>query len=152
MAGHREYSDAEKRQAIRLYKTTDWGCLKISQVIGCYPSTIKRWVEKAINRGEPGLKKKPPPNYPEKFKKQVISEYLDRKDLSLRQVAEKNEISEHTLHRWLFDAGILTRGAKPVKYDRDAILEDIKSGMQKKDIAAKHGCSESWVYRVQAGA
>jgi len=146
----KEYTSSDRRTAIRYYKK-GWGCLRISQIIGCYPSTIKRWIERAIEDGEPGLEKHPPPNYPEKMKRRIIAEYLKRTDLSLDKVAKKNHIGPHTLHRWLEAAGVTTRGTRPAMYDRDAILVDILAGMKKKDIAAKHKCSESWVYRVQSG-
>ena len=149
MSAHKEYDTVDRRTAIRLYKK-GWGCLRISQVVGCYPSTIKRWIDNAIAKGE-DIERHPPPSYPEKFKKRVIAEYLKREDLSLDKVAKKNKIGPHTLHRWLADAGIATRSTKPPKYSREAILADLKAGMKRADIAAKHGCSESWVYRVQSG-
>jgi len=149
VSAHKEYTAADRKTAIRLYKK-GWGCLRISHIIGCYPSTIKRWIEEAIAKGEE-IEKHPSPNYSEKFKKKVIAEYLKREDLSLDKVAKQNEIGPHTLHRWLEGAGVATRPTKPPMYDRDAIIADIEAGMKKADIAAKHGCSESWVYRVQSG-
>ena len=150
MGAHKEYTETDRKTAIRLYKK-GWGCLKVSQVVGCYPSTIKRWIEHAIASGTPGLEKHPSPAHPEKFRKKVIAEYLARTDQSLKKVAVANGISHHTLHRWLEREGIMTRSCRPKIYSHKKILEDIKSGMKKKDIAAKYGCSESWVYRVQAG-
>ena len=149
MSAYKEYTEADRKTAIRLYKE-GWGCLRISQIVGCYPSTIKRWIEQAIEAGE-DIQKHSSPGYPAKFKKRVIAEYLKRKDLSLDKVAKKNEVSPHTLRRWLEAAGIVTRSTKPPMYDRAAIIADIEAGMKKSAIALKHGCSESWVYRVQAG-
>lgn len=149
MSAHKVYDAADRKTALRLYKN-GWGCLRISQVIGCYPSTVKRWVDEAIATGV-DIERHPAPNYSNNFRKKVIAEYLEREDLSLDNVAKKNKISPHTLHRWLADAGIATRSTKPPKYDRKAIIADLEAGMKKAEIAAKHGCSESWVYRVQAG-
>lgn len=149
MSAHKEYTESDHAAAVRLYKK-GWGCLKISQVIGCYPSTIKRWIEDAIAAGA-DIKKNPAPDYPESFKGEVIAAYLEREDLSLLKVAKLFSIGSHTLRRWLDDSGTLTRVTKPPTYDRAAIIVDIASGMKKKDIATKHGCSESWVYRVQSG-
>lgn len=149
MSVYKEYTKTDHQSAIRLYKK-GWGCLRISQVIGCSPSTVKKWVEAAIESGE-DIKKHPSPKYSEDFRKKVIEEYIKRDNLSLKKVAEKNGISHHTLHRWLADAGVATRASQPNKYDLEAIAADIESGLKRSDIAAKHGCSESWVYRVGSG-
>jgi len=140
------YTEAERKAALRLYKE-GWGCLKISDVIGCAPSTIKKWVEKA------GIKKHPGPAYPQSFRKKVMDEYRKREDLSLEKVAKKNGVSPQTLHRWLERARIQTRPCRPRVVDRDGIIEELKKGeLTKKQIAEKFRCSESWVYRVQNGA
>jgi len=98
-------------------------------VIDCYPSTIKKWIEDAIKSGTPGLKKRPGLAYPEKFKKKVMDEYVKRTDLSLQKVAEMNDVSYHTLERWLAAAGVLTRATRPAMYNTEAILADLKAGM-----------------------
>jgi len=144
------YTASDRNHALRLHKE-GWGYLRISEVIGCCSSTVMRWVEDAIKAKVPGVKKHPRLNYSEKFKKKAIADYVARSDLSLLKVAGNHGISHHTLSRWLESAGVMTRSTKPAAYSRSAIIEDLKAGMLKKDIAVKHGCSESWVYRVQSG-
>jgi transposase-like protein len=144
MSAYKEYSKADRSQALRLYKN-GWGQLRIANVIGCYPSTVHRWLKDAKVKTRPG------PSYSEKFRKKVIAEYLERTDLSMLKVARKNKVCQQTLHRWLDEAKVTSRSTRPCVYDREAIVADIEAGMKKADIAKKHGCSESWVYRVQAG-
>ncbi len=117
----------------------------MSQIIGCYPSTIKGWIEDA------GIKKNASPSYPKQFRKKVVAEYLARTDLSMKKVADKNGVNHHTLFRWLSDAGIVPRASRPRMYDLEGIEADLTAGMTCPEVADKHGCSESWVYRVQSG-
>lgn len=89
--------------------------------------------------------------YPADFKAKVVDEYVRREDLSLERVATKNGIHHRTLWRWLDKAGICSRPSRPRLFDNEQIWKDIRSGMKKEAIAKKHGCSVSWVYRVQSG-
>ena len=139
-----EYPAVNIRQALRLYKK-GWGCKRISYIIGCYPSTVKRWVEKA------GLDKHPGPAHPKALRKKLIAEYQRRTDMSLERLAREHGVGHESLRRWLRDAKVPIRSQRPTMFNRDAILADIKEGLPKGDIASRHGCSESWVYRIQAG-
>lgn len=139
------YTEVERATALRLYKE-GWGYLAISQVIGCYPSTVKKWVDKA------GLKKHPGPAYPKSFRDKVIDTYVSCKHLSLDRIAKDHKVSPTTLHRWLAEAGVPTRPHRPRVVDREGILEELKKGeLTRSQIADKFKCSESWVYRVQRG-
>ena len=138
------YTESDKKTAYRLYKK-GWGYLKISHVIGCAASTVRKWIVKK------GLETHDSPGYPEPFKKKVTEEYVERKDLSLDKVAKKNDVSPATLRRWLAAASIPTRAQRPPTTDRESILADLAAGMKKADVAARNHCSESWVYRVQNG-
>lgn len=135
------YSKADKRQALRLHRK-GWGYSRIAEVIGCFPSTIKKWVEAA---GQP---KHPGPKYPPS-KRKLALDWYKKNDASVSVAASRFEIHPRTLSRWLKEEGVKLRTAQGI--DRAAVLEDIRSGMKKKDIAKKYNCSESWVYRIQGG-
>lgn len=89
--------------------------------------------------------------YPAAFKRKAVAEYAQRSDLSLQRVADKHGIHYRTLWRWLEKAGVRPRSRRPDVYDNDEIWKDLKSGMKRKDIASKHGCSLRWVYAVASG-
>lgn len=144
--GNNKYPTAVRKQAIRLYDKDGWGCKKIADTIGCTPSTVRKWIDQA------GIHRHDGPAYSKEFREQVIADYQASDHMSLDNLAKEYEIAPHTLHRWLRDAGIRTRPQRPRVHDRDAILADLKAGvLTKREIAEKHGCSESWVYRVQRG-
>ena len=135
------YSKAERRQALRLHRK-GWGYSRIAEVIGCFPSTIKKWIEAA---GQP---KHPGPKYPDAERKLAL-EWYKKNDVSVSVAAKEFQVHPRTLSRWLKDDGVAIRN--PHGIDRGAILQDIRSGMKKSDIAKKYNCSESWVYRIQGG-
>lgn len=138
---NRVYSKANRRQAVRLYKS-GWGYGRIAQVIGCFPSTVKKWIEAA------GVPKHSGPKHGQKLRRLAIDWYA-KNDVSINAAAKRWNIHPRTLSRWLQEDGVEIRSPKGT--DRSAILKDLASGMKRKDIAAKYGCSESWVYRVQSG-
>lgn len=142
----RRYSKEIRKQAIRLYEKEGWGFKKIADVIGCTITTVRKWIDDA------GIDHHPGPSYTKAFREQVIADYQASDHMSLDALAKEYEISPATLHRWLRQAKVKTRPQRPRVHDREKILEDLKSGeLTKKEIAEKHGCSESWVYRVQRG-
>jgi transposase-like protein len=138
------YTAEDKKTAYRLHRK-GWGYLKISGIIGCSASTVRKWIL------QKGLETRPVSGYPEEFKAQVMKEYVDRPDLSLEKVAKKHGVGAAALSRWLYAAGLPVRPTRPRVVDRDAIVRDLKSGMKKSDIALRNHCSESWVYRIQRG-
>ena len=141
MSAHKTYTDKDKKQALKLHKK-GWGYARIAKVIGCYPSTVKRWVDDSPQKSHPG------PAYSEKVKKAAIDYYKDNK-VSIRRAAKEHGVSPKTLSRWLDAECIVPRTHSRV--GREGIIADLKAGMSKVNVARKHKCSESWVYRVWNG-
>lgn len=151
MSDRQIYTSKDRKAAIRLYKK-GWGYLRISQAVGCCATTVKDWIDAAIEEGTHGIERHKAPGYSKKFKDKVIADYLKRREEeSLDKIARRHEISPATLRRWLDKKRIVTRSSRPPVYDRKAIEADIDAKLPKAKIAEKHGCSESWVYRVQQG-
>lgn len=138
------YSQADRRQALRLHKR-GWGYLRIAEIIGCYPSTIKKWVERAK------LKKHPGPAHSEKIRRKAISAYeraAGKKSVTV--VASEHGIHVSTLSRWLSKSGVRRKKARrPHAFDHAAIAAELKSGKLGVDVALSHGCSESLVSNIR---
>jgi len=143
--GTERYSDSSRKQALRLYEKNGWGYAKIAEVIGCYPSTIRDWVEAA------GLKKHPGPAHSGQLRRRAITAYKNAKDeKSVSEVAKEHGVHVSTLSRWLAKHGIRRKSPrKPNSFDHDAIAKDLKSGMLGVDVAVRHGCSESLVSNIR---
>ena len=141
MTKRKQYTKKERTRALRLHKN-GWGYTRISKEIGCFPSTVKKWVEAK------GQKKNPGPKHSDEKRKTAIAYYKDNV-VSIRAAADEAGISPKTMARWLSEATVVTRAWS--KIGREGIVKDLKAGMSKKAIAKKHSCSESWVYRVQGG-
>jgi uncharacterized protein YjcR len=141
MSASKTYSKADRRQALRLHRK-GWGYARIADVIGCFPSTIKKWIEAE------GVPKHPGPKRSDQDRRRAVDWYRNN-SVSVSAAASRFGVHSRTLSRWLREDGVPIHTAKGV--DRNAILNDIRAGMKKKDIASKHGCSESWVYKVQSG-
>jgi transposase-like protein len=137
----KQYSKDDRKRALRLHRK-GWGYNRIADEIGCFPSTVKKWVEAA------GQQKHPGPKYPKRKRDAAISHYQNN-DVSIVEVAKRFEIHPRTFTRWLREEKVKIREPRS-KIDRKGILADISSGMKKKDIAKKYKCSESWVYRIQS--
>ena len=141
--GNIKYSNEDKVRAVSLYRDDKWGFKRVAEELGCSIGTIRRWVDKA------GIEHHSTPAYTAEFKEAVIADYKVSHHLSLDQLAKDYQISPNTLHRWLREAGVETRPQRPRVHNVESILEDLRGGMTKKNIAEKNGCSESWVYKVQ---
>ena len=138
------YTEVEKKAAYRLYRQ-GWGYLKISSVIGCSASTIRKWILKK------GIEPRAVSGHDSETKANAIKEYEERSDLSMEKVARKHGVAPQTLSRWLSQEGKRIRPHRPRVIDRESILEDLRAGLKKSEIARRNHCSESWVYRVQRG-
>ena len=137
----KQYTKKERARALRLHKK-GWGYARISKEIGCFPSTVKKWVDAS------GQTKNPGPRHSDEKRKAAIAYYKDNV-VSIRAAADEAGISPKTMARWLSEATVATRAWS--KVGRKGIVEDLLMGMSKKDIAKKYSCSESWVYRVERG-
>lgn len=137
----KRYSDAERKSALKLYKD-GWGYLKIAQTLGCYESTVRKWVEKA------GLKKHPKPDHPRQRRKAAVTFY-QKSDTTVAACAKKYKVSSKTMARWLRLAGVESRAPKS-SFDRKQILQDLQT-MTGAAVAKKHGCSESYVSALRNG-
>lgn len=142
--GSEVYSDASRKQALRLYRE-GWGYAKVAEVIGCYPTTIRDWVEAA------GVEKHPGPARPAQLRRRAIVAYKEANGKkSISEVAKKFGIHGSTLSRWLAKHGIRKqKPRKPNSFDHEAIARDLESGMLGVDVALKHGCSESLVSNIR---
>jgi transposase-like protein len=142
----REYTQADKDTAVRLYTENGWGYLKISQVIGCSRTAVRDWVLGA------GIKPRPAAGYSDKFKTKVMNEYEKRDDLSLEKVAHKNGVGARTLSRWLHGApDRKVRPYRPRVVDKEAIEADLKAGFSAPEAAERNHCTAGWVYQIQRG-
>ena len=137
----KQYSKTDRNQALRLHRK-GWGYNRIAEIIGCFPSTIKKWVEAA------GQTKHPGPQHP-KRKRDAAIKYYEKNDVSMVDVAKKFEIHPRTFARWIREEKVEMRAPK-AKVNRKDVLADISAGMKRREIAEKHKCSESWVYRIQS--
>jgi transposase-like protein len=142
------YSQADRRQALRLHKK-GWGYLRIAEIIGCYPMTIKRWVERA------NLKKHPGPAHSAKVRQKAIAAYKratgkTKIAVSLSGLAKEHGVHVSTLSRWLSKSGIRHKKARrPHAFDHAAIEAELKAGKSGVDVALSHGCSESLVSNIR---
>jgi len=139
-----EYTKSDHRTAHRLHKK-GWGYLSISQIIGCSPTTVRKWVLKK------GLKPHKVSGHTEARKAKAVADYLGDETLSVDRAAKKHKVGASALARWVRAAGKKTRSQRPPIHNRESILTDLKAGLSKSEIAKKNKCSESWVYRVQKG-
>lgn len=137
-----EYTQSDKKTAYRLYRK-GWGYLKISDIIGCSPTTVRDWIL------DKGIKPRKVSGHPESLKKKVIKYYVEHPELSMEKVAIKHEVGAATLATWLKDAEVTVRPYRPRIVDQEGVLKDLKAGLPKKEIATRNSCSESWVYTVQ---
>lgn len=142
MTERKTYSDDDRAHALKLHRK-GWGYNRIADVIGCFPSTVKKWVEKA------GQAKHPGPKYPDAKRRKSVEYYKNNK-VSIREAAERAGVHPRTMARWIREAKVKVREMEG-RVGRAGILADLKAGMSKREIAKKHKCSESWVYRVQRG-
>ncbi len=142
MTERKQYSAADRRQALRLYRE-GWGYKRISEIIGCFPTTIKKWVIAAGQRKHPG------PKHP-RSKREVALRCYQIHHISINDAARLFGIHPTTMSRWLHEEEVAIKGPR-LRVNRKGVLADIVTGMRKKDIATKHECSESWVYRIQSG-
>lgn len=138
------YTTADRKTAYRLYRK-GWGYLKISQIIGCSSSTVRKWI---IAKG---IDPRKVSGHPESLKAKATKYYLDNPELSMEKVAMKHGVTPATLSRWLHSSNATVRPYRPRVVDRDGIIRDLKAGLPKKEIASRNSCSESWVYQVQRG-
>ena len=134
-----QYPKAARKQALRLHKG-GWGYKRIADVIECFPSTIKKWVEAA------GQEKHPSPKYPKRKREMAVGHYADN-DVSIAATAKKFDVHPRTLARWLREENV---EIKSKLISRKDVLADISAGMTKREIAEKYACSESWVYKIQS--
>jgi len=138
------YCQSEKDAAIRLYRK-GWGYLRISQVVGCSASTIRKWI---VASGECESSERSR-RHPEDLKVKAVDYYLSE-GLSLKRAALHFGVGEATLRRWVIQSGNITRKKRPDVLDNKGILQDLRDGIPKAEIARRRSCSETWVYRVQA--
>jgi transposase-like protein len=138
------YTNEDRKTVYRLHRK-GWGYLKISQVIGCSPSTVRKWIL------QKGIEPREASGHSDDTKKAAMDEYVKRTDLSLDKVAKRHSVGPAALSRWLHDAGIPVRPTRPRIISREAIVADLEAGLKKEDIARRNNCSESWVYRIQRG-
>lgn len=141
MTQRKQYTKKERSRALRLHKK-GWGYERISKEIGCFPSTVKKWVDAS------GQTKNPGPRHSDE-KRNAAVDYYKNNEVSIRAAARNAKVSPKTMARWLDDEDVATRVLW--KVGRKEIIKDLEAGMSKKAIAKKHNCSESWVYRVQSG-
>ena len=139
-----EYTQSDKKTAYRLHKK-GWGYLKISDIIGCSPTTVRDWI---LGKG---IKPRPASGHPKALKKKAVKYYDAHPELSMEKVAIKHEVGAATLSTWLKDAGVTVRPCRPRIVNREGIIKDLEAGLPKKEIASRNSCSESWVYTVQRG-
>ena len=138
------YSKADRQQAARLYKK-GWGYKRIADVIGCYPSTIKQWVEAAK------LEKHPGPAHTAEKRRAAITLYEKNPNMSLEEAAFHMGVNGVTLSRWIKADGIAIHPQQRVRrvFDHEAIRKDLSKGMVGVEVALKHKCSESLVSRIK---
>lgn len=135
----KRYSEEEKQRAIELYES-GLGFWKVAKEFGCYPSTVKKWVEKA------GVQKHSQNKHSDELKQKAV-EYYKTHDHSITDVGYIFGIAKSTLEKWIYEAGI-AKGR--FQFDHDKILEDLKT-MSGTDVAVKYGCSESLVSMIKNG-
>lgn len=142
MSAYKTYTNEDRKRALRLHKK-GWGYSRIADVIGCFPSTVKKWVDAA------GVPKHDGPAHSEKKKRDAVA-YYKKNMVSIKKAADHAGVHPRTMARWLRQEKVKMRKNEG-RVGRKGILADLKKGMTKRLIAKKHGCSESWVYRVQRG-
>lgn len=135
----KKFTEEEKKMAIDLYQS-GLGYKKISKIVGCYPSTIKKWVEKL------DLDKNQWPKHDDNIKQKVL-DYYRNNESTISDVSYIFSIPKSTIEKWICKAGIYK---EKKKYDRNQIIEDIKT-MSGSDVAKKHGCSESLISLIKNG-
>lgn len=138
------YTNKDRKAAYRLHRK-GWGYLRISQVIGCSSSTIRKWILAK------GIEPREVSGHPDSLKAKAIKYYVEHPELSMEKIAMKHDVGPATLSRWLYSAKVSVRPYRPRIVDRDGILVDLKAGLPKSEIATRNNCSESWVYQVQRG-
>jgi transposase-like protein len=119
--GTERYSEPTRKQAIRLYEKNGWGYAKIAGVIGCYPSTIRDWVEAA------GLKKHPGPAHSGQLRRRAVMAYKNASgDKSVSEVAREHGVHVSTLSRWLAKHGVRRKKARKANsFDHKSIAKDL---------------------------
>jgi len=142
VSAYKTYTKEQRTKALRLHKK-GWGYARIASDIGCFPSTVKKWVDSA------GVAKHPGPAYSSAKKKAAV-DYYKNNTVSIKKAADHAGVHTRTMTRWLEESKVKTRTIEG-RVGRKGIIKDLKSGMSKRAIAKKHKCSESWVYRVQRG-
>jgi len=85
--------------------------------------------------------------YTEAKKKKICELYRDDKKSAAAIARMRGMPTEKTVRRILAEKGVTTRG-NPRKYDREAILRDLKTNPVAK-VAKKHGCSERFIYKIK---
>ncbi len=139
-----DYTEVDRNAAVRLHRK-GWGYLKISQVIGCAPSTARKWILKA------GVDTHSRIDHAKDTRAKAIEFYVAHPEISMKKVAVKHGVYPATLSKWLCAEGVARRPHRPRMVSKEGILSDLKLGYSKKDIAQRNNCSESWVYRIQRG-
>lgn len=136
------YSDKDKEYAIERH-AEGWGYNKIADVLGCSPTTIRKWIL------DEGISPRSGPAIPNEIVKKAIDRYTEGNE-SIAHIAREMGITPVTVSRWLNKNGVSIRH-NTGRVNRSEVLKDIKDGMKKEDIAKKHKCSVSNIYRIQSG-
>ena len=139
------YDEADRQLARNLYLIKGWGYLIISKIIGCSTYTIRKWII------DSGIEPRKVSGHSDEIKATAIKYYVEHPDLSMKKIAVAHHVCPATLSRWLHSAKIPVRAQRPRAIDRDGIIKDLESGMEKSKIAERNNCSERWVYKVQIG-
>ena len=142
MSANKTYTKEQRSRALRLHKK-GWGYARIASDIGCFPSTVKKWVDHA------GSPKHPGPAHSTEKKKAAL-DYYKKNTVSIKKAADHAGVHTRTMTRWLEEGKVKIKKVEG-RVGRKGIVRDLKAGMSKRAIAKKHECSESWVYRVQRG-
>lgn len=87
------YSAAQRAKAKRLYKK-GWGYGRIAGEIGCFPSTVRKWIKGGEITPHPG------PKHSDAKRKAALA-YYAKNDVSITAAAKHVGVHRKTLGRWI---------------------------------------------------
>jgi transposase len=137
-------TDITDDQIRRLYINQGWSAPEIASHFGCGTSTVYARLERL------GVARRPArPRSDARPSDEDLRELYATDGLSLRQIAERFNVSAQAAHRWVTAAGIERRppGATAAVIDIDELVEQYLDDRSGPELAVHYQCSPTTIYR-----
>ena len=133
----------------RLYVDQQWSAPEIAAHLGCGTSTVYARLDRLGVARRPARRRQD-----DRPTTDDLRELYATEELSLRQIAERFDVSAQAVHSWVTAAGIERRspGSTGPAVDVDELAEQYVGGRSGLELAQHYQCSPTTIYRRLADA